>query len=175
MKLRRKRVGPKPGFAVRLLRRRDLAGWVQAVGAIAALIFAFWYPERRIQLQAEEQKLQQVTRLATLSLSVNQTMLSLYGSYRDDRVTDVHFVDAATIDHWLSRLRAVDETALTERQLRAYFAIDRCIRFAAHRLARGNAVIAPSAKEIERVVEDFYKQAHEPLMAEFSKRLQPPP
>jgi len=87
------------------------AAWTQAIGAVAALAFAYWYPERRIKQDAAAKEA--AAYRATHALAVD-----IHAQIVHSMATPQPQFDDLSLEHLFAAYRAIDATALrTEDRL----------------------------------------------------------
>jgi hypothetical protein len=103
------------------------ASWTQAVGAIAALGFAYWYPERRLKQEAAAKE--DAAYRATHSLAKD-----IHAQLVHSMAADPPRLDDLTIDHLYAAFRAIDATALNQVDQRHLTTIQNALRVIVRRL-----------------------------------------
>lgn len=81
------------------------ASWTQAFGAIAALAFAYWYPERRLRQEAAAKELAAYRATHTLAVDIHAQIVH---SMADEQPR----FDDLTLDHLFAAYRQIDAAAL---------------------------------------------------------------
>lgn len=100
------------------LQSESAPSWVQAIGSVAAIAVAIWYPEHRLRHERAEDRLANLAELRDLSKEITEH-LGEFMSFYAMNPSFVPKIDDGTLDNWRDRCRAVSSKNLArdERQM----------------------------------------------------------
>ncbi len=112
------------------------AAWVQALGAVLAIAFGIWYPERRIASERREHTNREVLKLRSLNIDVMQTMSEVCMQVQRGELRKPE-IDESTLLLWREQFAGIDASAFRGELLDAHTILQAAIREAAHKMRVG--------------------------------------